>query len=285
MRDGNSYIRDSSHFLEKIKSIRSIPDNAMLVTADVVGLYPSIPHSSGLNSLRKALEKRLNKQIPTNDLVKMAKFVLSNNYFEFSEKVFQQISGTAIGTKFAPPYACIYMEEVETEFLKTQRLKPLIWLRFIDDIFFIWTYGEENLKNFMEDFNNFKPNLKFTFQSSVTTETFKINHRLTCDDKCLVYLFTCKTCSKQYTGETTDQFRLRWNNYKSNDRKFKRGEPCMQEHLFEHFYSDGHNGFLEDVAITLIDKTDGRDPKNRENYWMRTLKTLAPQGLNIEDCV
>ena len=135
MRDGNSYIRDSSHFLEKIKSIRSIPDNAMLVTADVVGLYPSIPHSSGLNSLRKALEKRLNKQIPTNDLVKMAKFVLSNNYFEFSEKVFQQISGMPIGTKFAPPYACIYMDEVETEFLQTQRFKPLVWLRLIDDKF------------------------------------------------------------------------------------------------------------------------------------------------------
>ena len=56
----------------------------------------------------------------------------------------------------------------------------------------------------------------------------------------------------------------------------------MQENLFEHFYSDGHNGFLEDDAITLIDKTDDRDPKNRENYWMRTLKTLAPEGLNIE---
>ena len=88
----------------------------MLVTADVVVLYPSIPHSSGLNSLRKGLEKRVNKQIPTNDLVKMTKLVLSNNYFEFSEKVFQQISRTAIGTKFAPTYACIYMEEVETEF-------------------------------------------------------------------------------------------------------------------------------------------------------------------------
>ena len=52
-------------------------------------------------------------------LVKIAKFILSNNYFEFSEKVFQQILGTAIGTKFAPPYACIYMDEVETEFLQT----------------------------------------------------------------------------------------------------------------------------------------------------------------------
>ena len=59
----------------------------------------------------------------------------------------------------------------------------------------------------------------------------------------------------------------------------------MQGHLYEHIYPDGHNGLLEDVAITLIDKTDGRDPKNRENYWMRTMKTLALDGLNIEECV
>ena len=56
------------------------------------------------------------------------------------------------------------MDEVETEFLLTQRLKPLVWLRFIDDIFFKWTHGKENLKNFMKDFNNFKSNLKFTFE-------------------------------------------------------------------------------------------------------------------------
>ena len=55
--------------------------------------------------------------------------------------------------------------------------------------------------------------------------------------------------------------------------------------MYEHFYRDGHNGFLEDVAITLIDKTDGRDPKNRESYGMRTLKMLASDGLNNEDCV
>ena len=41
MRNGNSYIRDSSHFIERMKNIRLIPDNAMLVTADMEGLYPS----------------------------------------------------------------------------------------------------------------------------------------------------------------------------------------------------------------------------------------------------
>ena len=30
----------------------------------------------------------------------------------------------------------------------------------------------------------------------------------------------------------------------------------MQDYLYEHFYSDEHNGFL--VAITLIDKTDDK---------------------------
>ena len=87
-----------------------------------------------------------------------------------------------------------------------------------------------------------------------------------------VYLFKCKKCSKQNTVETTDQFRFRWNNYTSNDRKSKRGEHCMLEHLYENFYSDVHYGFLQDVTITLIYITDNKDYKIRENYWMRTLK-------------
>ena len=57
----------------------------------------------------------------------------------------------------------------------------------------------------------------------------------------------------------------------------------MQEYLYSHFESEGHNGFLEDVSIALIDKTDGSDPTKRETNWMHTLKTLAPYGLNVED--
>ena len=34
--------------------------------------------------------------------------------------------GTTTGTKFAPTYACIFMDEVETEFLKSQELQPFL---------------------------------------------------------------------------------------------------------------------------------------------------------------
>ena len=60
-----------------------------------------------------------------------------------------------------------------------------------------------------------------TFSSTATDETFEINHELNCDDKCLIYLLKCKVCNKQYVGETTDQFRLRWNNFKDKDKNFR----------------------------------------------------------------
>ena len=48
-----------------------------------------------------------------------------------------------------------------------------------------------------------------TFTSTVTGESFKINHQLNCDDRSIIYLLTCKQRQKQYTGETTDDFRYR----------------------------------------------------------------------------
>ena len=56
------------------------------------------------------------------------------------------------------------MHEVETELLKTENIKPLLWLRYIDDIFFIWTRGEKQLKNFMKNFKSYKFNFKFTYE-------------------------------------------------------------------------------------------------------------------------
>ena len=129
-----SYIKDSGDFLRKIKQIGNLPENSILATVDVAGLYLSILHELGLKALEEALEERESKQISTDDLIKWAKFVLQNNYFEFNGEVKQQISGTAIRTKFAPPYACIFMDPVESEFLKTQQHQPLVWHFFHLDL-------------------------------------------------------------------------------------------------------------------------------------------------------
>ena len=64
-----SYIKDTNHFLKKLKESGSLPKNAILCTIDVVGLYPNIPHKEGLVSIRKHLDNRENKEVTTDTLV------------------------------------------------------------------------------------------------------------------------------------------------------------------------------------------------------------------------
>jgi hypothetical protein len=139
----------------------------LLVTADVTSLYPSIPHDDGLRALYAKLEERKDKKVPSENLTKMAEFVLKNNYFEFDGDIYCQNSGTAIwelNSLHHNPYACIFMDMVETDFLKQQSVKPWIWLRYIDDVFFVWLEGEDKLLQFMSRLNEFHPNLKFTYE-------------------------------------------------------------------------------------------------------------------------
>ena len=64
------------------------------------------------------------------------------------------------------------MDEVETEFPKFQELQPFLWLRYIDDIFLIWTHGAEKLTQCINELNNFHANLKFIYETSSCTVDF-----------------------------------------------------------------------------------------------------------------
>ena len=89
----------------------------------------------------------------------------------------------------------------------------------------------------------------------------------------------------QYVGQIIGQFWSRWNIYKSDWRKHGQKATCMQQHLFNHSCTSGHCGFLGDVSLTFIDKTDPSDPLKREDYWRSTRKIMALFGLNIEESV
>ena len=92
-----------------------------------MGLYPNILHQTGLKALEEALQKRDLLKMPTDDLVKMAEFVLNNNIREFNSKAYQQKSSTATGTKFTSLDAWIHMDQDEQKFLETKSNRTLIW--------------------------------------------------------------------------------------------------------------------------------------------------------------
>ena len=127
-------------------------------------------------------------------------------------------------------------------------------------------------------------NIQFITTLERLSESYMMNDHLFCINKCLVRLLKQKVCKKQYTGKTVDKFRLRWNNYtEESDRKFLRDEEIKQKFLHDHFFRDDNHSFEEDLSICFIDKSDPSDPPKTEYYWMKTLKTITPFGLNTKE--
>ena len=77
-----------------------------------------------------------------------------------------------MGTKMAPQYANIFMANLEESFLQNTHNKPLIYLRYIDDIFLLWTHGEEKLLQFYKDFNSEDPDIHVTMNHSTEEVNF-----------------------------------------------------------------------------------------------------------------
>ena len=181
-RKGAAYIRDTKDFLVKLKNLKSIPKNAILVTMDVGSLYTNIDHMEGADACFKKLEMRRNKTVTSSLLRKLILLVLKSNVFRFDEILYQQIKGTAMGTPMAVNYANLFLENFETEMLneyeRKTKLKPYIWMRYIDDIFFIWQHDEKSLNDFINFCDNYsaskkmKSNIRFETNSSTESVNF-----------------------------------------------------------------------------------------------------------------
>ena len=158
-----SYVRDTQHFISRLLEMGKIPDGALLVTLDVSSLYTNIPNHEGLIAVASHLRKDRTKDPITPYLLKL---VLHSMNFTFNDEHYLQVGGTAMGTGVAPNYANLFMDRFETKALDGWDKKPLLWLRFIDDIFMIWTHGLDELQNFIKYLNEIRPKIKFTHEQS-----------------------------------------------------------------------------------------------------------------------
>ena len=155
----SSYLRDTTDFLEKIRHIK-LPSNSFLATLDVESMYTNIDIKDGLKAVFNNFKANPNPSRPDLEILELLKLCLENNDFEFNGNWFLQISGTAMGKKFAPSYANIFMAEWEKAAFNSCQLLPLVYLRFLDDIFLIWTYSKDEFDQFIQTLNNFHPSVK-----------------------------------------------------------------------------------------------------------------------------
>ena len=193
-----------------MKNVETLSEGAILCTVDVVGLYPHIPHDEGLQAVREALglsndehTDRFENTALGQDIVHLTELVLKNNNFEFDDKHYVQKLGTAIGTRMAPSYANIFMDRLERQLISQAAIKPHTWWRFIDDIFIIWTAGEDSLKCFIEYLNNAHRTIKFTSKWSCSEIEFLDVRAINDSGKLETDVFIKPTDSHQYLHNTS----------------------------------------------------------------------------------
>ena len=119
------------------------------------------------------------------------------------------------------------------------------------------------------------------FQSSATGRHYPIQQKLSCSSRNVIYSATCVKCNLQYVGSTSNEFKVRFRNHKSNMLRNKR--TCE---LAIHFNNSEHE--ISQINFIVIEQIRSFENSlhleqlllTREACWTAQLFTLNPHGLN-----
>ena len=102
-----SRINDTCHMLEIIDDMNNsnLSSNAILLSFDLVNLFPSIDNNMEIASVRKYLDERECKDLPTDCVIETLELCLSCNNSVFNNTTYLQTDGTAQGPRMSCPYA------------------------------------------------------------------------------------------------------------------------------------------------------------------------------------
>ena len=167
----NSYIRNSSHFVERISEIE-LQEVDRLVSFDVKSLFTMVPIDDSLRIIRDRLvvDDTLDERttLTIDEICDLTNLCLRSTFFRFNDCFYEQKDGTAMGSPLSPVVANIFMEDFEGTALVTCDLPPKLWLRYVDDTFVVWQHGENHLGEFLEHLNGLHTRIDFTMEEEVS---------------------------------------------------------------------------------------------------------------------
>ena len=168
LRNYDQILYSTSHFLSKIGSCK-LPDfPCFLFTADVESLYTNMEIPQTLSIIEHNLNKYFSNN-PQNEFILTALSIcLYNNNFYFDGSFYTQRRGIAMGSKFAPLLANLFMAFLEDKIFENDLYKTLIkyYCRFIDDCFGVFTGSMQQFIDFTIFFNSLQPGIKLNFTCS-----------------------------------------------------------------------------------------------------------------------
>ena len=164
-------LRDSGELIQCLEKVE-LPANCLLVTADVSSLYPNIDTKKAIIALDLLL--RAGKVAQTPLLVQLTRLIFENNFLksEFSNDIYHQTFGIAMGTPFAVTAANAFMYHHERDIVEKHSRYITLYKRFIDDIFVIWDGPHKKLLEFLHAINTKDERIKITYEISESKISF-----------------------------------------------------------------------------------------------------------------
>jgi hypothetical protein len=113
------------------------------------------------------------------------------------------------------------------------------------------------------------------FISTTTKQSHQIKTNMNCNTNGIIYLITCKRCNVQYVGETERRLKDRLNAHRSNITTKQKTAVAIHFNNYRHSYKD-----LKIMPIENVTNNSKQVRQEREKFWIKTLKTNYPNGLN-----
>ncbi|CAJ0968801.1 unnamed protein product [Ranitomeya imitator] len=143
-----SFTLDTTAALKRLDQLNL--DNMILVIADAEALYTSIKHTQGIAAVTWFLQNSNLDNDMCKFLLTLLEFILTHNCFMFKDQIFLQIQGFWEWEIFQ----CSNIPGIN----KIQN-----WIRYIDDIIFVWEGTIDELKKLMMALNENDYNIDLTY--------------------------------------------------------------------------------------------------------------------------
>ncbi|XP_068756955.1 uncharacterized protein [Montipora capricornis] len=166
LQNSNGFsVPNSAKFAEEISNV-DIQDDEVMLSFDVVSLFTAIPVDKACdyisNKLLKDNSLPSRTSLDSNEIISLLKFILSNNYFIYDDKIYKQIHGCAMGSPVSPVVANLCMEAIEEMAINTSEVQPKVWKRYVDDSFCI--IKRDAVNSFHTTLNSIDPHILFTIE-------------------------------------------------------------------------------------------------------------------------
>jgi len=143
------------------------PNNRfLLVTADIDSLYTNMNIDRCLHITNDYLLQHYSPAL-VNNVMDLFRINLLYSDFMFDNEYYLQTCGVAMGKSFAPHLANLYLADLDRNAMHEFHIKPLLYTRYIDDIFFVWPGSTQQLLDFQLFLNSLIPGIRLTFSSSL----------------------------------------------------------------------------------------------------------------------